>query len=73
MVWVALHGDHPLLKISQGHIGGVSHRRWGIADLTWMVSEFGYMKMGGSSTWKNICPGWETLQKNNGCPLDREE
>lgn len=75
MVWVAMHGEHPLRRILQGHIGQASLRRWGNKDLTWMVSTCGHMKMAGSSTWKNLCRGWESLRKHLELrsPINREE
>lgn len=64
MIWVALQGEHPLWMILQSHIGGVSQRRWGIADLSWLVSQCGSMQMAGSITWRSLCRGWESLRKH---------
>lgn len=57
-----MSGDHPLRSILRGYIGEVSQRRWGLADLSWVVTSSGWMKMEGSGTWNNICKGWQGLK-----------
>lgn len=63
-MWVLADGTHPLQRILRGHIHQVSSSRWGLNDLTWLVSKCGTMKLEGSAPWRNICRGWATLKQH---------
>lgn len=62
MVWVLGPGVHPLRLILQSHIKDLSRRKWGIEDLTWIVSKGGSTESLGSPSWKNICKAWSSLK-----------
>lgn len=57
IIWVTMPRTHPLREILRGHIGQMSHRRWGTADLSWIVSPCGSLNTTSSSTWGSICHG----------------
>lgn len=59
IIWVTSNGPHPLKQILRDQIGRLSQRRWGSVDLTWVVSQCGSMTAEGSTTWRNICRGWQ--------------
>lgn len=61
---IATEGLHPLRATLQGHIREASCRRWGLDDLTWMVSRCGNVKILGSAPWLNLCKGWSELKKH---------
>lgn len=62
MLWVMAEGEHPLCQILQSHIKTMSERRWGIADLTWLVTKCGTMQLEGSAPWRNLCTSWMGLK-----------
>lgn len=62
VIWVTRAGTHPLRSILRGHIGQLSHRRWGIDDLSWVVSQSGHLSTTGSSTWRSICRNWQCIK-----------
>lgn len=39
IIWVTMSGHHPLRSILRGHIETLSQRRWGTADLSWVVTQ----------------------------------
>lgn len=62
MIWIMAEGVHPLRMILQEHIKQVVESRWGIADLSWLVSKCGTMQIEGSAPWRNLCQGWTSLK-----------
>lgn len=62
IIWVTMSGHHPLRSILRGHIGAMSLRRWGNADLSWVVTKSGRLQTDGSGPWSNICQGWHDLK-----------
>lgn len=62
MMWLMMSDMHPLRSILQNHIQSASWRRWGIRDLTWIVSKCGTLHMAGSAPWRAICCGWNSLK-----------
>lgn len=74
-MWIVTDAIHPLRAILQGHIREASRRRWGLDDLTWVVSKCGNVQITGSAPWRNICKGWAEIKKFiiPRAPLNREE
>lgn len=75
MVWVLGPGAHPLRLILQSHIHDLSSRKWGISDLSWIVSKGGSSESLGSSSWQNICKAWGSLKPflRHAAPRNQEE
>lgn len=63
-MWIVTEGVHPLRAILQGHLREAARRRWGLDDLSWVVSRCGNVKITGSAPWLNICKGWSELKKH---------
>lgn len=68
MIWASMTAWHPLRVILQSHISTVSLRRWGTMDLTWLVTNCGHLRMGGSTAWQSLCRNWEVLRKQLQAP-----
>lgn len=62
MVWIMGPGHHPLRVILQAHIHDLSRRKWGVPDLTWIVTKGGSTESMGSPPWQNICRAWSALK-----------
>lgn len=75
MVWVLGPGEHPLRLILRSHIQDLSKRKWGIADLSWIVSKGGSSESSGSPSWKSICKAWGSLKPllRHAIPRNTEE
>lgn len=75
MLWVARPDDHPLRAILQQHVRHLSWKRWGLNDLSWLVSPCGQLQGKGSATWNSICRTWCGLKKLIGAtkPVNVEE
>lgn len=75
MLWILMSGPHPLRSILRAHIEGVSWRRWGTRDLSWIVSRCGKVRMAGSAPWQAICKGWDGMKRwlNPSKPANEEE
>lgn len=62
MLWIMREGQHPLRQILGEHIMQASWRRWGLRDLSWLVSKCGHLRIEGSASWLNLCKNWEILK-----------
>lgn len=62
MAWILGPGDHPLRLILQSHIADLSRRKWGIQDMSWIVTQGGSSESLGSPPWQNICRAWSSLK-----------
>lgn len=62
MMWILGPGERPLQLILRSHIYDLSARKWGVHDLTWIVSGGGSNNSRGSEPWRNICKAWGKLK-----------
>lgn len=62
MSWILGPGPHPLRTILHSHIFELSRRKWGVADLSWIVTKGGSSESLGSPPWQNICRAWSSLK-----------
>lgn len=63
MSWLMMSDRHLLRTILQQHIRSASWRRWGIRDLSWVVTKCGKVHIEGSAPWRAICSGWNSLKR----------
>lgn len=62
LIWVLGHESNPLRQILGSHLRELSHKKWGVSDLAWVVSKGGGSKMQSSAVWRNICSVWSHLK-----------
>lgn len=75
MVWILGPGTHPLRTILRAHIQELSKRKWGVEDMSWVVTMGGSPLSFGSPSWQNLCKAWSALKPQLRCapPRNREE
>lgn len=62
MVWIVGPETHPLRTILQSHMCDLSMRKWGVSDLTWLVTKGRSPESKGSPPWLNLCQAWSSLK-----------
>lgn len=62
MLWTLGPEIHPLRLILLSHIRDLCKRKWGVADLSWVLSKGGSSESLGSRPWQNICKAWGSLK-----------
>lgn len=61
---IVAEGEHTLQSIYMAKIGALSCKRWGIDDLSWMVSKCRVLLEDESKLWTNYYWAWNMNKKN---------